>query len=189
MNRILAAAVLIAGGFLAGTRCSAAEPGENRYGIVGIQGGLEARDVLGASMAAGQTPEAMKGEGFHAQQLMQGLGFQGRPAVDARQRGFKTAPLTGPSGLGQGLKTSEPPMPPIDPGANPTQGQDQPPPAAKRDWAKIIQTWLPIAIFYVVSVQTIMNPVGMAAYGLRGVAVFALIGTVQQLIKAWKSKT
>lgn len=156
--------------------------------------GYQAEQALGAGLSAGGGLESLSDSGFKAQQLLQGLDTGGdKSAVDARaaqaaQEAGKAAGLRGTRG---GLHVNEPPAPGKgilpDPNGAGDKPQEQPQPQ-KRDWMKIITKWLPIGMFYWASVNAILNPMGAAAMGIRGIAIYALIGTAMMLYNEIKKK-
>ncbi|MEK9145380.1 MAG: hypothetical protein AAB339_07210 [Elusimicrobiota bacterium] len=155
-----------------------------------LGGGYQAEQALGAGLSGGGGLESLSQSGFDAQQLLQGLDTGGdKSAVDARaaqaaQEADKAALRT------RGLVVNEPPAPGKGILPDPNRAGDQPPQEApkKRDWMKIITKWLPIGMFYWASINAILNPLGAAALGIQGIAVYALIGTAMMLYKEIKNK-
>lgn len=81
------------------------------------------------------------------------------------------------------LSVSEPPLP-STPGSGGGPSAEKP----KRDWGKLIATWLPVVVAYAIMIQAAINPVGTATYWVRNMALAALIGTGYQLIKEVRKK-
>lgn len=146
--------------------------------------GLEAQRLLGAGLDTGSPLEKLHASGAKAELAFQGAraGHDER-AVAAGEAGFESLrrALPGADPKTPALHVSEPPAP-GRPG-----GQD-PPPKPKRDWLKLVQKWLPVAMVLAASVQMILNPVGTATFWVRNLALIAGIGTIRQLIREIRGK-
>ena len=177
---------------LALTLCIALASAASASAAVGrsLGNGYQAEQALGAGLSGGGSLENLSASGFNGQELLQGLDTGGdKSAVDARaaqsaREADKAAAQT------RGLHVNEPPAPGkgILPDPNGAAGDNPQEAPKKRDWMKIVTKWLPIGMFYWASINAIINPMGAAAMGIQGVAVFALIGTAMMLYKELKNK-
>lgn len=147
-----------------------------------LQGGREAMDLFQG------LPQTAALEDYYetasrAEAKMAGSRAQYSPTKDAISAGggeWKKA--------ASGLTLHADPKGGSEPVPVPVPPDPQDPGKKKRDWGKILEKWLPIVLFYLVGVQTILSPLGVVQGAAQGIAMAALIGTATQLYRELRPK-
>lgn len=149
-----------------------------------LSDGVRAEAALGQGLRPEASLDDAYAGGVSAERFLQG-------ATDRSEAVLGDGPSAG-AGNGSagpppraGFKARETPPPAIGAPLGPPEGNGV---KKKRDWKKLVTTWLPIGIFYYSSVSAILNPLGAAAGFARGMAGMALLGTVLLLYREAKRK-